>query len=340
VKAILLAFIDDGIARMDLPYERYVEAFEMWKRTCIRVFLGCGFVVEASKCFPSDVFYIFLNEPYFCGRHVMHGVRAASSICSGTPEDHDTLIDRLDRVAGGVRGTVVSGLDSPAATYLMAVHALLHIKEWVRKPEPVSAAIWTMSPRAYGGLGMPTMMQLGTTASGDAFTEGVHTLQCYARISEPAKRYFLNMLRTPMMQRDPVALMVAPLSVRVRSGYMSDAGFAIRMRRALENLAGKGSLSPLATQFLSYGDKEKFKYYASKLISMDPSTVTQETVLDDLAGSHPQSVFMTFTSRFERSTTLKTVIGKRQVQQLARSARIEAEESYSTLILRLNAPVE
>lgn len=338
-RAILLAFIDDGIARVDMPLDNFTELFGLWKETCVDVFLGCGFVVEASKCFPSDVFYIFLNEPYLCGRHIAHGVRAASSICSMTPEEHDTLVDRVDRVSGGARGTNVAGLDSIAASFLMAVHAMLHIAEWVRNVDPVAAAVWTLSPRAWGGLGLPVMMQLGTTASGDALTEGIATLQRYAAISDVCRSYYLNMMRTPMVARRPVELLVAPLSVRVLSGYMSDAGFATAMRVALETAASSGKLSRLATQFLTYGNRSEFEYYASKVVRMDPSTVSQETILDDLAGIHPQSVFMTFTSRFERSTTLKTVLGARKVRLLADVARREAVTSYDCLIDRLSSPV-
>ena len=63
--AKLLAYIDDGSARLNLPtadYQVAVRMVEIFKEVVPQVFAACGLKIEEAKSYPSDRFAIFLNE--------------------------------------------------------------------------------------------------------------------------------------------------------------------------------------------------------------------------------------------------------------------------------------
>jgi hypothetical protein len=333
ISALLMSYIDDGAARIDLPevFAGVTVLFELFKEITVSTFGGAGFTVEEKKCFPSDRFWIFLNEPYFAGRHITHGIRAAAAVCSVAPEIHETLTDCISKASAGCRGATCAGLDSTAAEILMLFHVGLLIKTWVGKTDPVLSAIWAFSPRAWGGLGVPHEAQLATTASGDAFAEGCHILRNWAQHNKTVEAYYVNMMRTPIAVRTEVSIMTAPLSLSVKAGYMSDTRVAKAVSDALLELAKAGRLSPLATEYVSYSNIEMYKDWCAALIPVREGVVIQEAVLGVLAGVHPHSVYRKFVSHIEKATTLRRIIGGKAIDAIVKDNRREARESYAVL---------
>jgi hypothetical protein len=339
--ALLFAYIDDGMARLELPFDppRAKVLFSIFTDVCVATFAGCGFTVEPSKCFPSDRFFIFLNEAYLAGRHLVHGVRAAGTICALGTERHETLINMVDKVAGGVRGAVMAGLDASAGTILMAYHTKLLLREWIGSAHPVSSAIWTLSPRVWGGLGLPNTMQLGTSTSGHAHVEAISTFSSWSRISEPVRSYFLNMLKIPRPKRRPAAIMLNPFSARVESGYMVDTRVPAAVREKLKILQENGELSYLASEFLKFGDTEAFEKYAAAAVQCEPTTIMQAQYLKDMADGHPQAIFKNFCNRIERSATVANIIGNKAMNKLVIQNRRDVHASWKVLKERIYKPV-
>lgn len=329
--ALLFAYIDDGLSRIDLPAEKAVAAFDCYKLAVIDTFARCGFSVETSKCFPSDRFAIFLNEVYLGGRHVVHGVRAAMGISSEPTERHTTLVERLTTVSTGCRGAVMAGLPGLSAVFLMAYHSLLHIIEWTQEDNPVILAVWCLSPRSWGGLGLPNMLQMSVSGSGAAFEEGVATLQGYARANRTAKSYFLTMARTALEERSAVSVLTAPLSSRVSEGYMVDSRVAGLVRDALKNKMEQGRLSSYAERLLRYGDGLGFKDYAEAVVHVGHLDVVQEQMLTNVMEAHPHSIFSSFARRVEKSATVSSILGFRAFQELMQSNRSEVKESVEVV---------
>lgn len=110
LRIMLLSYIDDGVARLDLPRGIAAEVFAAYKATVVTTWAEFGFEVDMMKSFPSDRFFEFLNEAYFAGRHLAHGVKAAMRITSDPFEDHESLPERVAKLASGSRGAIASGL--------------------------------------------------------------------------------------------------------------------------------------------------------------------------------------------------------------------------------------
>lgn len=331
IAALLFAYIDDGLSRVDLPKAVAVAAFREFQNTVVDTFDKCGFKVEVTKCFPSDRFSIFLNEVYLAGRHVVHGVRAAMAISSEPTERHTSLVERLTSVSTGVRGAVMAGLSPVAATMLMAYHSYMHIEEWVEERDPVLLAAWSVCPRAWGGLGMPNMLQLYTSGSGSAFEEGVATMGVYARSNLAVSRMFVALAKTELMGREAVGVLAAPLSARVREGYMVDSRVVVAVRKALQSKLGAGELSRYATRLLRYANTEAYREYADCVVPLGHTEVVQEQMLINLSESHPHAVFASFARRLEKANTITSIIGMDALRAMVLENRMEARASAAQL---------
>jgi hypothetical protein len=327
----LLAYIDDGLAKLVLPVKKAVPMFKLYKATCVRVFSTMGFTIEPSKCYPSDRFAIFLNEAYLLGRHVSHGTRAAMTMSTESIEEHTSLIERCEAVAGGSTGAVMAGLDVLTGYMLMcyAVHG--HLTEWIPRIDPVLAALWSTMPRAWGGLGLPSLLALGTSGAGAALEEGVRTMQCAAKVSLLARKVFLAKVRGGLTDRSAHAILSSPLGGSSSTGVMTVSRVGPVVRKGLVNLKMKGVLSPLAQTFLRYGSEESFQDYASALIPHSGPAVLQEQLLVDLKDVHPHTVFMTFCTRLEKSSTLFRIVGGKEVSRMIRANKEDARGSYRIL---------
>jgi len=332
--AILLAYIDDGLARLDLPALKALVLFDVFKVTVIDTFALCGYTVEVSKCYPSDRLFVFLNEIYLAGRHVVHGTRAAMTICSENIEPHMTLVERVDAASAGCRGAVVAGLDAPAASFLQAYHAWMHIVEWVTKPDPVLAAIWSFAPRACGGLGLPVALQLGTSGGGAALAEGMRNLREYAKVNTTARRVYISCVRAGLDTRTAASIMASPLGGSIGAGVMTESRVPAAVRDALTALHRTGSLSQLAHQFLKYSDFRSFEEFATALIPVGQRTVIQKQVIDDASATHPHMIFTAFAKRLEKSSTLAQLIRPHKMAQLLSANRIDARASWEVLRTR------
>jgi hypothetical protein len=329
--AILLAYIDDGLAKMTLPRDRVQTLFEEFK-TCTELeFAACGYTIERSKCYPSDRFAIFLNEPYLGGRHVTHGTRAAMTICAENTEEHTSLIERLTSVSTGCRGAVMAGLDATTGVMLQAFCTYSHLEEWIRNPEPVLAALWSNAPRGWGGLGLPNALQLGTSGSGAALEESIRTMQKWAQISTPAKSAFLKMARATMAERTTTGILMSPLGGRLKTGVMVETRVPDAVRKSLAKLASDHRLSRLAMDFLGYSSPESLDAYSEAVVPNAAPAVIQEQVLADLASAHPHALFSAFARRIEKSSTLLQLVGNREMHRIMRANRADAAESYSNM---------
>jgi len=332
--AVLLAYIDDGLAKLTLPRDRAEELFTAFQECTVSSFAECGFTVEISKCFPSDRFAIFLNEPYLGGRHVVHGTRAAMTICSESTEMHTSLVERVTSVSTGCRGAVMAGLDALAGTMLQAYHVFSHIWEWVLLAQPVAAAIWSYAPRSWGGLGLPTALQLGTSGGGAAAEEGVQTLQKWASISMPCRSFFLACARSQLKDRTAMGTIVSPLGGQLPSGPMVESRVPDAVRAGLTRLLSTGKLSRLARSFLKYSSAPAMEEFAERVLPVGAGHVLQEQLLLDVASTHPHHLFSAFARRVEKSSTLMSLVGSREMRRIIRDNRKDAMLSYRVMKVR------
>jgi len=223
----------------------------------------------------------------------------------------------------------MAGLDALTGSMLQAYHTHKHIIEWVRNPDPVAAAGWCYAPRAWGGLGLPTALQLGTSGGGAAIEESVQTMQSWAKISLPVKTMFLSCVRQEMRPRNPMGVLMAPLGGRLKDGVMVETRVPDAVRDALTKLRSRQLLSRLATEFLMYASPDSLGDFADRLLPMSAPTVLQEQLLDDLANAHPHAIFSAFARRIEKSSTLISLVGTKALNRIMRDNRTDAASSYA-----------
>lgn len=331
LSAGLLAYIDDGLAKLTIKRDGAVQKFGLYKKTCERVFKSLGYNIEPSKCYPSDRFAIFLNESYFMGRHVSHGTRAAMTLNAENTEEHTTLLERTAAAAGGCAGAVMAGLDALAGYMLMAYTWHSHITEWLPQSDPVLAAVWSLMPRAWGGLGAPTVLQLGTSGSGASFEEGVRTMQIASALSATARCAYVGKARGGLVLRSSRMVLNAPLGGSAPTGTMTLSRVGPVVRKALLNLRAKGLLSPLAQAFLRYGSDDAFEAFANSVVPVGRPGVIQEQLLVDLKDVHPHALFQRFTTRLEKSSTLFRLAGGRELGRMKRANREDVARSYQNM---------
>jgi len=331
MSAGLLAYIDDGLAKLTTKRDGAVARFRVYKKTCESVFKAMGYNIEPSKCYPSDRFAIFLNESYLMGRHVSHGTRAAMTLNAENTEEHTTLLERTAAAAGGCSGAVMSGLDALAGHMLMSYTWFAHIQEWVKDADPVLSAVWSMMPRAWGGLGAPTVLQMGTSGSGASFEEGVRTMQIASEISASARCVYVAKARGGLVLRNSRMILSAPLGGEAPTGVMTLSRVGPVVRKAMKSLGAKGVLSPLANVFLRYGSEEAFNSFAEAVVSKAAGTVLQEQLLADLKDVHPHTLFQRFTTRLEKSSTLLRLAGGRELGRIRRANHEDVRRSYQSV---------
>jgi hypothetical protein len=335
LSAMLMAYIDDGLAKATLPLEHAVRLFDEWKKSTVEVFTGCGFALEVNKCYPSDRFAIFLNEVYYMGRTIAHGTRAAMTMCSEQVDEKISLLEQVTAIATAARGAVVAGLDATAAHCLMSYHLWPKMRQYLGRTDPIAAAVWCVTPANWGGLGIPSVLQLATSGGGAATEESAYHLQSYARYSPAALAVFRSVTERGYSTRTKRGILTAPLGGKVHRGTMRVDWISGAVRERLGQLSTDGELSSLARDVLGMSEETHFAELCDDLLS--ETRVIQEQVLDDVYKSLPHSVFSAFCARIEKGTTLRTLIGARKLNEIRRNEKIDTIHSYEILRSRITS---
>jgi hypothetical protein len=327
--AVLLGYIDDGLAKATVPRVLAERLFGLWKVITKSVFARAGFTLEVSKCYPSDRFAIFLNEVYYMGRHIPHGTRAAMTMSSENITERLTFLDKVTAVTTGARGAVVAGLDAPAAAALMYYHLWDFIKTYVPQADAYTSSIWTHTPRAWGGIGVQSILGLATSGGGAATEESAYIIREAAKEKRAYMNLYRNVVKTGYRKRSAAGILTSPLGGSTTSGVIPADPISGIVREAMEEKAEKGELSSLATSFLLLGDDANFRAQAEDVIGS--TKVIQEQVLNDVYSALPQSVFSSFCKRIEKSSTLRRLVGPNKISDVKRTDRNSVQESYITL---------
>jgi len=326
ISVVLLGYIDDGMAKATLPRLKAELLFDLWKSCTKRVFDGCGYTLEINKCYPSDRFGIFLNEVYYKGRHVAHGTRAAMTMCSENISSKVGMLAQLTAIATGARGAVTAGLDAVPAALLMYYHTWAKMRTFVYHPDPVAAAIWSHTPTDWGGIGMPSMLQLSTSGGGASTEESAYVLQTWAHHNQAALNLYRSVISLGYVDRSARALVTSPLGGHVAFKRMSMDYTSGLVREALERYKKRGELSNLALTFMELGNDMEFGEFCEACLA--GCGVIQEQVLRDLYAAHPHGVFSAFASRVEKATTLRGLVGGKRFSEVERTAIVDVRFAY------------
>lgn len=343
VRATLMSYIDDGMAKIDFPatngQAQATACFAKFQEVALKVFSDASFTLDPPKCFPSDVFFVFLNEVYIAGRRILHGTRAASAICGDPMEEHLSFPECVDKVTNGCRGVVKSGADATAAAVLQAFHLFFLAADWVKLGDPIALTRWMVVPKAMGGLGVPTQLQISSTASGEPMAEGIMLLQLLANATGYDAQLLVELVTAEYESNAAESVLVAPLSIRIAEGYMPVSAMSVAVRKAVEDWADRGGeLSRIAMEYLRYADPDALKDYAAMVIPAEG--VVQEAYLNAAADSHPQKVFAQFTKSIESSRTLRNIVGFQAYSKIILDNAGQAKASWAIFKRRMAKALE
>jgi hypothetical protein len=316
VVATVLAYIDDGLARIEVPHGVAGIALEVLEQCFVDVFARGSFTVVPMKSFPSDAWAIFLNEVYFSGRKVAQGARSAIGLSAQEYERHLTLEQRVMAIYGTVRGAVVGGMAAVAGTFLLAYELYDKLMAFTKLRNPTALVAYAYSPTSWGGLGAPTMLQLSTNGSGASYEESLHTMNKFSALSVHVKRYYLKRLRRGLRPRGPRAVVSAPLGGALVGARRPPVLVPAAVRRALIGMDDNGVLSKLASEVLSFGNDRYYNDYCQRLLDPDFTPVIQEATVVEVRESHPYVIYQKFMAMLEKGTTIRRVVGFRAYRKI------------------------
>jgi len=331
LRIMLMSYIDDGVARIEAPKKQAIEIFAKFKEVVIQTWAEFGFTIEIAKSFPSDRFFEFLNEAYYAGRHLAHGVKSAMRITADPFEEHETLPMRVSKLCSGCRGSAESGLESIAAHCLQAFFVANEVANWIPKGDPMAVAWWCFVPVSMGGLGVPDYLRQNMNASGAAVEESLGTLRAWARVSKSGKVAYLSLLKAGYSDRPATVVLNAPLGLQKAEGVMTLDYMPKEIIRGMKRLKEAGRLTQIAKSFLNLSDPAADEKFARRVIPVGQRAVLQEQVIEDLKAALPTHIAAAFTNRFANRRTFAAVAGIKALRDVRRKAKAEAFVSYGVV---------
>jgi hypothetical protein len=168
------------------------------------------------------------------------------------------------------------------------------------------------------------------TGSGASFEESAYVMQQLARRNPVARGVFLHKVRLPLRPRSARQVLTSPLGGSAGEGFMPQFRIGEAVSEALLKLKVKGELSTTAAGFLQWGSSDNLTAFAEAVVPLGEKATIQEVVLKELVKGHPQSVFDAFAKRLEKSSTLLTILSRKEFDEiLANDARDEKRSAAS-----------
>jgi len=324
----LQAYIDDGLAKLVLPKEEAMRVFKVWCDVVVDTWAEFGFKIERKKSFPSPAYFEFLGEEYYAGGHLATGSKAAMRITADPFEIYESLGDRVAKISSACRGSSVAGLPSPSA-YLMQCYMVVNeLRKWVKISDPTAAACWTLTPTAMGGLGMPGLFQQTTNASGASLEEGMNNLYSWALNNPAVRQVYVSLVRRGLRDREPDKVLSVPLGGQADCAMVDFNPVGEKISRALRNHQREGRLSQLGSYMMEMENPDSYKAFAKTTLSLEPSVIYQEALLNDLAEPVPQRINRAFINRFESARTISLFVGRYSMLATHRNSRRVAKNAY------------
>lgn len=308
LEASLMAYIDDGAAVLEMNIDDANRVFAEFM-TCAEEFYGNErFVLHATKCMPSDRMFVFLNEVYYAGTHVVSATKAALKIASEPKQEHDSLPDRIMALTAGTQGAVQSGLPASIGALFCYFLCALELREWAGKKiklldiAPVAVALMFVSPAAYYGLAIPSMVGLDKTGKGASLSEGIAAMLSCAAAYPATAAAVVARLRTPLPPRSAQAILRNPTGNSGLSPLRTNrvaAALAERMRDIVANPTARQVMEPLWTVDL--------EGYAAALL--ETTTTITATTIQMAWKACPVSLSEAWLAKFESSKTIMQLLG-------------------------------
>jgi len=323
LEAELMAYIDDGAAVLTLPSNQVGAVFEEFMTCAEEVYGAERFVLHATKCMPSDRMFVFLNEVYYAGAHVVSNTKAATKIASEPKQEHDSLPDRIMMLTSGAQGAVQAGMNPCVGAMFCYFLCALELREWAGRAVDLKAiapsviALFLVSPAAYLGLAVPSAVGLGKTGRGASLSEGIAAMQSAAAGYPGLAPMVISRLRKPLPARSAVAILRNPTGTSGHSVLRTN-----RVATAVSERLLEVTQNPTALQVLAPLRDDGLEAYAAAFLAS--SATLSATAIQMAWRAHPASLAEAWVAKFESSKTIAQLLGPYVFKGITRAHREDA----------------
>lgn len=328
----LQAYIDDGLARLILPRNIALSVFNIWCDVVVDTWKDFGFTIERKKSFPSPAYFEFLGEEYFAGAHLATGSKAAMRITAEPFEEYESFRDRVTKLSTACRGASVAGLPPPSAYLLQSYMVALETRRWVNIHNYTAVAAWLLAPVSLGGVGMPSLFQQATNASGATTEESMTTLWYWAQSNASVKTAYVALVRRGMARRSAADILSVPLGGQFSERVLKQNPVGKNVIRKLRRDAEFGRLSTLGALMMKLDETVTDDSFQRAVVETEAGAVYQEAILNDIADPMPNRIFRSFISRFESARTISQFVGRKAIGRVIKFNRAEAKLSYRSFV--------
>jgi hypothetical protein len=320
----LCAFIDDGLATFIDDVEHGPTRFMNLVKIMEETYRCLGFELERSKCNLSDTFATFLNEIYYEGRHITYGLRALMRIGTQPSEPYDTIIDKINRYMSGSQGAMKAGLDAIPTYFAFlwnVAHCLLDysIDKFM---DHKAASLYSYTPKALGGLGLPGFVALATNYVSDALSENIAILQSIAKTYPAIQDKICKILRQPIAEKSPLGVLISPRTVKPDKAEIVES----RLKRAIAKKLTSIELAPHARRLIGLAKGQIDDVVADAIVNANVNL--SETILMELRECLPSSIINALVKKFESSRTIQLLLGRGEVKQITKKNLADVYQSF------------
>lgn len=317
------AFIDDAILTLVLPNDNAKETFLKFWDYYVETTAFFRFKLDKAKCYLSDRFLIYLNEVYYGGRHIAHGLRAVMRIGTRDATRGETILDIMQTVGSGCRGAAKCGLN-PVQIWKVCI-IVQSIEMYIRFGDDElsarSAVFFCYAPRILGGLQSPIGLTLDCNFSGNGSTEAMAYIKTYTKYNEDVEKWFLRLIRTSVRVASGPSFLknhrtVSADGAAISSDYLSGA-----IRVALRDY----TTSTFGNRLLAYADVSDDVDLGEAILKH--THAISATVLEGIKASLVSGVFNSFLRKFDSSATLIKIVGVKKLWDIEQRIRSD-EMSY------------
>lgn len=325
------AFIDDGALTLVLPKDDGDTTFKAFWEYYLETTAFLGFKLDRAKCYLSNRFLIYLNEVYYGGRHIAHGLRAVMRIGTRAAKRAETLPDILASVGAGCRGAAKCGI-SPVQIWKCCIicHAIeFFIRHGVEYISARAAVFYVYAPRILGGLQAPLGLTLDCNFSGSGATEAMAHVKNYTRYNEEVRTWFVALIRTDVKSASAPAVIrnyrtVTPAGPSILADYL-----APEIRLALDGFV----TSSFGEHILSYGKVKDDEDLGGTILKH--SGAVSATVLSMIEKSLISGVFTGFLRKFDSSSTMNKLLGPTKIRKIEQRIRHDELDHLLTFRKRI-----
>jgi len=249
--AKLAVFIDDGLLALALPLDIKNEKIMEIVDIISMIYKFFGLRISFDKTFISSKLATFLNEVYVDNEYMNIGFKAILKLQLAKVTDELSISGKTRALVTMARASFVNGvLGHIVYSELIKELSALHWKTFQKIDRAVSTqetylvtVLWIHTPVSMGGLGVPFLCNLEASPSTDPIGEFVCASEYLSGATPFLEPFLKTIVNQQFRQRSNLAIMRAPLSMRVMNHTLTEHKHISLLSKAVENFSNNPTLN-------------------------------------------------------------------------------------------------